>query len=128
MIEKLGRMDVLLDECPRRRFRYGANADRLWMLVEGDELAVGDVEGGPFAAPQGKPPHLDAGVLRNSFRKMVPLPVVLEGSPAGGQDLDAVAARREPRGHLEGVLFRSSDQVAAEPGDDERSSNQGRRP
>src|ERR1700737_5115972 len=36
VIEKLRRMDVLIHECPRRCFRYGADADRLGTLVEGD--------------------------------------------------------------------------------------------
>ena len=59
---------------------------------------------------------------------MVQLPVVLECAPAGGEDLQVMAASGKASGDLEDVLLRSSDEVAPEPGDDERRSVQARRP
>jgi len=128
VVEQTGRMDVVIDECPRGALRDGTDAGRLFPLVHLQELAVGDVERGGVPALQAKASYHDARFVRRPFGMEVLLPVVMEGAAARGEHLDAVPARGEPRTDLEDVLLGATEQVAAEPRDDECGSGQARRP
>jgi hypothetical protein len=121
-------MDVFVDERLRGLWGDRTGSHRLGTLIELEQLAIGLFERGHVSTPHPEAADDDPRLFRDPGRQAILLPIVLERSAGGGEDLDGVTALRETRGHLEDLLLCSSHQRPAKPGNDERGSDQGRRP